>query len=219
MNSKLKWGFIIASLGYALACRLLPYGLNLLDAAGFPIDPRNSWYPWNFSPVTALCVFCGAVIPRRGWALAAPLLMLVGSDLLMNVLHNYQFANPRDVFVQAWVYVGFLMTTALGGLVRKNPSVLIGVPTAMLGEVLFFLLTNFVTWASGYIGSATPWYPLTPVGLWTCYINALPFFGWSVASTAVYAGLFFSPWGLGLAGVTPPPGELAAEPAYRAVRS
>ena len=94
-----------------------------------------------------------------------------------------------------------------------------GVPTAMAGEVMFFLLTNLMTWASGFIGTAEPWYPMTSAGLWTCFVNALPFFGGSVASTAVYAGLFFSPWGLGLAGVEPPSKETSPEPVCEAVRA
>jgi hypothetical protein len=219
MKSTLRWKFIAAALGYALLCRLLPYALNLLNEAGVPLDPRNTWYPWNFSPVTAVCVFCGAVVPRRGWAIAAPLLMIIGSDILMNVLHNYQFANPRDIFVQLWVYTGFAMTAALGGIVRRHPSILTGVPTAMAGELLFFLLTNLMTWASGFVGTATPWYPMTAAGLWTCFVNALPFFGWSLASTAAYAGLFFSPWGLGLAGVAPSRTESSPQPVYETVRS
>ena len=217
LSSRMK--FIMAVLGYALACRILPWVLHQVNAAGFPIDPANTWYPWNFSPVAAACVLCGAIVPRKGWGLGLPLLLMLVGDVLIDLITGFQFATVRNYFVQLWVYAGILMTTSLGMWVRPQPGWRRGVPAAFAGEVLFFVLTNFATWLSGFIPASTvPLYELSSSGLWTCYAEALPFFGRSLISTAVYALLFFSPWGLGLAGVRLATPSMSPEPVYEAAR-
>lgn len=216
LSSRLK--FVIAVLGYALACRLLPYVLYRLHASGFPIDPANTWYPWNFSPVAAACVLCGALAPRRGWAFGLPLALMIGGDLLIDVITGFQFVTVRNYFVQLWVYAGVLLVTGLGTQARSQPGWQRGVPAAFAGEALFFLLTNFATWLSGLIPeSSPPLYELSAQGLLQCYLAAIPYFGRSLISTAVYATLFFSPWGLGLAGVRQP-SPVSAKPAYETAR-
>jgi len=46
-------------------------------------------------------------------------------------------------------------------------------------SVLFFVVTNFAVWLSGYYG-------LTLQGLIACYIAAIPFFTNTLASTLIY---------------------------------
>ena len=49
----------------AVGFRLMPY---LLHTLGVPIDPENTVYPWNFSPILPLCIFgaaCFAKSDRR----------------------------------------------------------------------------------------------------------------------------------------------------------
>ena len=50
----------------------------------------------------------------------------------------------------------------------------------MLGALVFFVVTNFGVWASGMYG-----YTLS--GLINCFILAIPFFGYSLVSTLIYA--------------------------------
>ena len=217
--STIRWKFIAAVFGYALACRVLPYVLNLMDQAGFPIDPHNTWYPWNFSPVPAACVLFGAVVPKRKTVGLLLVALMIGGDLLIDFLTGFQWWTFRNQFVQLWVYGCVSLVAVLGMTLRARPNwlrglpmMLLGVPTALIGEGFFFVITNFATWLSGYIpGAEAPMYPMTGAGLLACFAAGLPFVKWSMASTAIYAGLFFSPWGLSLAGVTPPG---ATEPAY-----
>ncbi len=196
-SSSLRWKFAAAVVGYAALCKALPYVLNQLNAAGVPIDPQNSWYPWNFSPFWAVFALCGAIVPSRRWAIALPLLVMLASDCLISLVHGNQFLTTTDWVVQAWVYASFALCGGLGLLIRRRTNLLSGISAALPGAVLFFVTTNFAMWAYG----KGEFYPETPAGLWACYIAALPFFGRSLFSTAVYSGLFFSPWGLGLAGV------------------
>ncbi len=217
LSTRMK--FVMAVLGYALACRILPWALHRLHAEGFPIDPASTWYPWNFSPVAAACVFCGAVVPRKGWALGLPLVLMICGDLLIEFVTGFQFATPRNYFVQLWVYAGVLLTTGFGLPVRSQPGWRRGLPAAFAAEALFFVLTNFATWLSGFVPATTaPLYELSATGLWECYVAALPFVGRSLISTGVYATLFFSPWGLGLAGVAPVAPTISSEPAYETAR-
>lgn len=205
--------FIVAILTYAVLCKVLPYALHSLNAAGVPINPRESWYPWNFSPFWAVFAFCGAIVPSRRWAVPLPLLMMLLSDGLIFLIHGNQFDRSSDVIVQVWVYASFALCGALGMLIRSRPNWLGGVAAALPGALLFFVTTNYAMWAYGQ----GEFYPETIEGLIACYVAALPFLKTSLISTVVYAGLFFSPWGLGLAGVTPPP-SVSSEPAYETVR-
>lgn len=213
--STLRWKFVAAVLGYAVACKVLPYALNELNEAGFSIDPRNSWYPWNFSPFWAVFAFCGAIIPARRWAVAIPVAAMLASDLLIYFVHGNQFLTSTDWIVQAWVYASFVVCGCLGLLFRSRPNWITGIAASLPGAVLFFLTTNYAMWAYG----EGRFYPETAEGLWACYAAALPFFRTSLISTAIYAGLFFSPWGLGLAGVEPRRMATATAPVGEVVRA
>ena len=54
---------------------------------------------------------------------------------------------------------------------------------ALLGACIFFLITNFGVWTSGYYG-----YSIN--GLILCFYLALPFFAYSLISTFVFSGIF-----------------------------
>ena len=81
-------------------------------------------------------------------------------------------------------------------------------------SLLFFITTNFATWL------VTPWYPRTWAGLVDCYISALPFLRYTVASDLIFTGTLFAGYLLSVRMVsaalrphapsTPPPGWLAA---------
>ena len=54
---------------------------------------------------------------------------------------------------------------------------------ALLGAIIFFIITNFGVWTSGF-------YTYSFNGLIECYFLALPFFSFSLISTIVYALIF-----------------------------
>ena len=62
----------------AVGFRLMPY---LLHTLGVPIDPENTVYPWNFSPILPLCIFGAACFARRTVAYLAPLAIYLAGDL------------------------------------------------------------------------------------------------------------------------------------------
>ncbi len=53
---------------------------------------------------------------------------------------------------------------------------------ALIGALIFFIVTNFGVWVSGAYG-----YSLS--GFLTCYVLAIPFFGYSLISTIVFSSL------------------------------
>ena len=201
MNSGLRWKFVTAVMAYALVCRVLPWVLSL---AGLPVAPSSTWYPWNFSPVAATCVFCAAVVPQRHRTALLLAGLMLGGDFLIDLLTGFRWWTVRNQFVQLWVYACVGIVAACGRQIRSQPGLLTGMPLALLGEAAFFVITNLAMWLSGLLpGQEAPIYPPTFAGLTACYVAALPFFGRSLLSAAIYSGLFFSPWGLGLAGVEP----------------
>lgn len=129
----------------------------------------------NFAPVGAMSLFSGARL--RGWqAYALPLALMAITDPIVG---GYSFATP-------FVYASFLITVWIGSRLRhtENP-VWIGTAAAA-GSVQFFLITNFAVW----LGSTTL-YPHTFSGLVSCYVAGIPFFGRTLASDLLYAGVFF----------------------------
>ncbi|MYE12679.1 MAG: hypothetical protein F4X99_13700, partial [Gammaproteobacteria bacterium] len=62
----------------ALAFRLAPY---VLHAFGVPIDPADTDYPWNFSPVLPLCLFGAACFATPRAAYLAPFAIYLAGDL------------------------------------------------------------------------------------------------------------------------------------------
>ena len=90
------------------------------------------------------------------------------------------------------LYFGFHSTilftwgsVILIGLISNyfNVSILKRVFGSLTGAFLFFLLSNFGVWVSGYYG-------LTLEGLIECYIMASPFFGYTLISTIFFSVIF-----------------------------
>jgi len=54
---------------------------------------------------------------------------------------------------------------------------------ALLGALIFFIITNFGVWLTGMYG-------ITALGLITCYLMAIPFFAYSLISTLIFSAIF-----------------------------
>ena len=129
----------------------------------------------NFAPVGALSLFAGARL--RGWkSYALPLAVMAITDPFLG---GYSRATPL-------IYLSFMFSVWIGTRLRRTENpVWIG-SAALLGSIQFFLITNFAVWVP-----AGSMYPHTPAGLAACYIAAIPFFGRTLASDLLYAGLLF----------------------------
>lgn len=176
-----RFWFLTTMVVYTVAARITPYVLHL---RGLSIDPETTIYPWNFSPLTALCLFGAAHFADRRWSYAVPLGALLLSDLAIGLL----MGDVRFGFYpgQPFVYGGFAITITLGMWLRRHHSVASIAGTGLLAETIFFLVTNFGMWAFGNTYSHD-W-----IGLTACHVAAIPFFGRSLLSTALFSSVLFS---------------------------
>jgi hypothetical protein len=131
-------------------------------------------HPPNFTPIGAMALFSGAYLGRRGLAFAAPLGAMILSDAVLGFYAGF------------WItYFAVALIVLVGWLALSRVSALrVGV-AAILSSVLFFLVSNFGTWALSGM------YPHTLAGLSTCYVAAIPFFQNTVAGDLFYATLLF----------------------------
>jgi len=167
----------------SVAVRLMPY---VLHQFGMSIDPHTTVYPWNFSPLYAICIFGAAMFADRRTALLLPLAALAVGDLGIGILAgDVAFAFYAE---QPLVYLSYALLTATGLLLRENRSWLAIAGTGLLGAVVFFLVSNLGVWAFGQYHT----YPLTFAGLLECYVAAIPFFRYTLVSMAVFLPVLFS---------------------------
>ena len=174
--------FLVALLVYSVAMRLLPY---VLYQFGVSIDPETTAYPWNFSPLYAICLFGGACFADRRWAFAIPLAAFVAGDLgIWALTGKVEWAFYAE---QPFVYAAILLTVAMGFVLRNRRSALRIAATGLAATIMFFLVTNFGVWLLGTR------YSKDVYGLVECYTMAIPFFHYSVISMAVFSAILFSP--------------------------
>lgn len=130
-------------------------------------------HPANFSPVMAVALFSGAVLPAS-LALTVPLLLMVVSDLIL---------GPHPLF---WLTWGSFAAVVLIGMrlgSRAGWKRILG--GALAGSVFFFITTNLGVFLF------TGLYPKTTAGLWQCFILAIPFFRNSLAGDMTYTAALF----------------------------
>lgn len=126
----------------------------------------------GFAPQVAMAIFGGAVIRDKKWAFALPLLSLLLSDLLMELLYQYRLADRAGFYDGQWaVYLCFALVTIYGFLMKKINLKNIAF-FSVTGPVLFFILSNFFVWLGG--GGFNR--PLTFDGLMLCYWDALVYY-------------------------------------------
>ena len=145
----------------------------------------------NFAPIAAMALFAGYLFPQRRHAVLVPIGAMMLSDLAVGQFNAY---HP---VLMAAVYGSLAMPIAFGGWLR--PRLQLGatgigrqaamgaslVGCAVLASVAFFVVTNFATWC------VTPWYDRTWAGLLQCYVNAVPFFRYTLIGDLGFALLLF----------------------------
>lgn len=171
-------------LGVAVLVRLLPY---VLSHFGLSIDPETTVYPWNFSPLPAICLFGGAVFAIRRWAFIIPLAAWLAGDLGIWALTGR--ADWAFYPSQPLVYGCVALTVWMGFFLRSRRSVPAVAGTGLAASIMFFVVTNFGVWALGDGGL----YPHTWPGLTACYVAALPFFRNYLISMWLFSAILFSP--------------------------
>lgn len=130
---------------------------------------------WNFTPLAAVTVIGGYYFRSLLAAVLLPVGILAVSDLILPA-HN-------SVAVQISVHVMMLVPLLLGRMAQHSQGwqrVSLGVLGGVLPATAFFVVTNFVHWAS------TGMYEKSLTGLTVCYVAGLPFYRAMLAGDVFY---------------------------------
>ncbi len=101
--------------------------------------------PWNFSAAYALMFCAGVYFPRRlAWWL--PFATMLASDLLLNLYYHAHYDTP--VFSPELIgnYAAYAVLVWLGRRFGPRASFLSLLGGGVLGAVLFYLITNTLSW-------------------------------------------------------------------------
>jgi hypothetical protein len=129
-------------------------------------------HPWNFTPMMAIGLFAGSQARRASTAVLATLFALVLSDAVLGFYPGFWY-----------VYVAALIPVSLGRLVRNREGVGAVAAAALASSLSFFVITNFMVWATGGMYTAT--------GLSVCYLAGVPFYRNQVVGDAIYTVAIF----------------------------
>ena len=141
-----------------------------------------------------MALFAGFYFSRTRVALTVPLSILLISDVWLG---GYQ------PLLRIAVYGTLLMPVLLSRFVQQamrqwqsrswcrivnGSATLLG--CALGASICFFVVTNFCTWL------VTPWYPRSALGLWECYVAAIPFFRYTLSGDLLFTLGLFGSWQL-----------------------
>ncbi|MCA9197405.1 MAG: hypothetical protein KDA87_07695 [Planctomycetales bacterium] len=140
----------------------------------------------NFAPVAAVALFAGFLFSSRWLALATPLSIMLISD---SFLGGYDWRLMVAVYGMLCLpvflnrvirqYFDLRSSSGMGTVVRI--AGLVGCSLAC--SLAFFLVTNYVSWLT--------WYQNGSTSLWQSYVQALPFFRYTVMGDLIFATSLF----------------------------
>ena len=122
-------------------------------------------HPPNFTSLLALSFYVPALLGLR----------YLPALVISFIITDY-FIGFHSIALFTWGSVIFI------GLLSKflATNITSRISGALIGACLFFIITNFGVWSLGTYG-------YTFSGLLSCYILAIPFFGYSLISTFVFS--------------------------------
>lgn len=147
---------------------LLAFGILVLSASLYRAWPDR---PYGFAPQMAMALFGGAVIKDKRWAFILPLLSMLISDVLYQLLYINGFTEISGFYTGQWMNYLLIAGITVFGFLLKRITTLRVAAFSMAGSVLFFLASNFTVWlGGGGLGR-----PKTFDGLMLCYYDGLAF--------------------------------------------
>jgi hypothetical protein len=131
-------------------------------------------HPWNFTPIMAIGLYAGAKSTKFRLGVLATLGALFLSDALIGFYRGMWY-----------VYAASLIPVLISTLLRRKQSVPAIASAAFASSLSFFLITNFMVWATGHM------YPHSAAGLASCYIAGIPFYRNQLLGDAFYTLALF----------------------------
>ena len=135
-------------------------------------------HPWNFTPLMAIGLFSGYQASKAATGVLVTLSALALSDTVLGFHSGFWF-----VYAAALVAVLF-------GRITRNRGVGAIAAGALGSSLSFFLITNFMVWAT------TRLYPNTLSGLAACFAAGIPFYQNQILGDAFYTVAIFGGYAL-----------------------
>lgn len=143
--------------------------------------------PWGFAPQFAMAIFSGAVVKDKKWALAFPVLSLLISDVLYQLLYiTGVFEIPGFYNGMISNYILFGSLTIIGFFTNAS-SVSSIAKSSFTAPTVFFIISNLMVW----MGNGGYQRPKTMTGLMQVYYDGLPFYANSILATVAFGSLLF----------------------------
>ena len=168
-------------------CRKQLIAFMILVSAGVTVRLMFQDLP-NFAPVAALALFSGYFFTSRLMAVAAPITVMLVTDWFLGSYHPVLMVAVYGMLAMPVLFRGLLRRglDLQGTSQRRAALATIGlVGCGLASSLAFFVVTNFATWLVGGL------YPPTWDGLVNCYVQALPFFRYTLAGDLLFATLLF----------------------------
>ncbi len=130
--------------------------------------------PFGFTPQIAMAIFGGAMISNKRLAIIVPLLSIVISDALYQILYTNGLSSIQGFYFGEGQLTNYVLIVALTvfGFLMKRVTALNVLGFSLSGSLLFFVTSNFFVWAGG--GGFNR--PKTFEGLMMCYNDGLAFY-------------------------------------------
>jgi hypothetical protein len=135
---------------------------------------RLAPHPWNFTPMMAIGLFAGSHARKVSSGVLATLLALALSDAVLGFYSGFWY-----------VYAAALIPVFLGKLIRDRSGAGVIAAAAFASSLSFFLITNFMVWATGNM------YRHTIGGLSACFLAGIPFYRNQVLGDIFYTVAIF----------------------------
>lgn len=152
---------------------------------------RPAPHPWNFTPMMAIGLFAGSHARKVSTGVLATLLALALSDAVLGFYSGFWY-----------VYAAALIPVFLGKLIRDRSGAGVIAAAAFASSLSFFLITNFMVWATGNM------YAHTIGGLSACFLAGIPFYRNQILGDAFYTAAIFGGYAL-IHRIYQPTGEAA----------
>lgn len=164
----------------------------IVSAAAMRIPNAMQATPWAaYTPIGAMALFGGAQFSSRWKAILLPLLTLLISDLVIQLL---VFHGRYGILYGGWyiIYGIFVLVVFIGKWIIPKVSVKNIVLASVVAAVSHWLIADFTVW----IGGGTDLRTMTPLtrnlaGLVQCYTQGFPFMKNFLVGNLVYGGILF----------------------------
>ena len=146
----------------------------MILAAAFSRLLTNYFRIWNFTPITAMALFSGALIRDKRFAFLIPLAAMIITDAFLGFYEGILA-----------VYAALMLITLFGFLLQNRIKVVPVILASLGASCIFFLVTNFA------LIYPTMLYPHTWQGIIASYTAGIPFFKNAVIGDLIYSGILF----------------------------